>query len=59
MRATSEREREIEIKCFVKFSRNQRNRTKQEKHSGKGIAIAFDTALFLNFPVKLFSIKVV
>ena len=34
-------------------------RTKQEKHSGKGIAIAFATALFFNFSFKSFSRKVV
>ena len=44
---------------MVKFSRNRRNGTKQEKHSGKGIAIAFATALFLNFSVKSLSRKVV
>ena len=43
----------------MKFSRNRRNGTKQEKHSGKGIAIALATALFLNFYVKSLSNKVV
>ena len=51
--------REIEIDGLIKFSRNRRNGTKQEKHSGKGIAIAFTTALFLNFSVKSLSRKVV
>ena len=44
---------------MVKFYRNRRNRTEQEKHSVKGIAIAFATALFFNFFVKSFSRKVV
>ena len=38
---------------------NLRNRTKQEKHSGKGIAITFATALFFDFSVKSFARKVV
>ena len=32
---------------------------KQEKHSGKGIAVAFATALFFNFSAKSFSRKAV
>ena len=44
---------------LIKYSRNRRNGTKQEKHSVKGIAIAFATALFLNFSVKSLSRKVV
>ena len=44
---------------MVKFSRNRHNRTKQEKHSDKGIAIALATALFLNFSVKPLARKVV
>ena len=43
---------------MVKFSRNRRNGTKQEKHSGKGIAVALATALFLNFSVKSLARKV-
>ena len=43
---------------FLKISRNRRNGTKQEKHSGKGIAIALATVLFLNFSVKSLSKKV-
>ena len=44
---------------MVKFSRDQRNGTKQKQHSGKGIAIALATALFLNFSVKPLARKVV
>ena len=43
----------------IKFSRNQRNKMKQENDSGKGIGIAFATAPFLNCSVKSFSRKVV
>ena len=32
---------------------------RQEKHSGKGIAIALPTALFLNFSVKSLARKVI
>ena len=41
------------------FSRNRRNGTKQEKHSGKGIAIALATAHSLDFSLKSLATKVV
>ena len=47
--------KEFELNFF--FIATSNNRTKQEKHSGKGIAIAFATAIFFNFSVKSFSKK--
>ena len=51
--------KETEKNGLVKFCQKRRNRTKQEKHGGKGIAIAYATVLSFICSLKLFSRKVI